>query len=132
MAITVDAGSGTSLEEQLCSQLREHIVTGKLAEGASLPSIRQLATDLAIHFNTVARAYRRLEIEGLLVIAHGRGVFVKRATARPAKPSRETKQELAQRLRQILVDARLTGLTAAQTEAFVLKEVAAFFEKEMK
>lgn len=130
--ITIDLRSSVPLEDQIRGQIRELIALGKLAEGESLPSTRQLAADLAIHFNTVARAYRRLETEGLLVIGRGRGVFVKSAPSRPKKAPRATREALSRRLRQILVDAHLIGMTATQTEQFVRAELDDFVTREKK
>jgi GntR family transcriptional regulator len=129
MQVTVDPRSPVSLDDQIRGQLRELIATGALKEGQPLPSVRQLAADLEVHFNTVARAYRRLEDEGLLAIGHGRGVFVKPAKARPAQPVRQAKETVAGRLRQVLVDARLLGLSAIQMRELVLEELEAFARK---
>ena len=125
--ITVDLQSSVPLEDQIRNELRELIATGALSEGDTLPSVRQLAADLAVHFNTVARAYRRLQDEGLLVIGRGRGVFVKAIATRPA---RSTRQNIVTSLRQVLVDARLTGLTDVQTRELVLRELDHFTRKE--
>jgi DNA-binding transcriptional regulator YhcF (GntR family) len=125
--IRIDLHSSTSLEEQLRSQIRELIVTGELAHGQALPSSRQLAADLAIHFNTVARAYRRLQDDGLLAIEHGRGVFVKRDAARVSHSGGDVRSELSGRLRQVFVDARLLGLSAAQMHELVTRELHSFF-----
>ncbi|HYI12038.1 MAG TPA: GntR family transcriptional regulator [Thermoanaerobaculia bacterium] len=132
MAITIDLRSTTPLEDQLRSQIRELIALGKLVEGECLPSVRQLAGDLAIHFNTVARAYRRLQDEGLLAIGRGRGVFVKELPSRRTQSVRQTRETLGGRLREIFVDARLIGLTAAQTREFVLDELEQFARKEKR
>lgn len=132
MLIRIDLQSSVALEDQVRAQVRELIAVGKLVEGQSLPSIRQLAADLAIHFNTVARAYRRLEDEGLLVIAHGRGVFVKAVPSRPALSARQTREALGSRLRQIFVDARLIGLSGVQTHDFVLGELERFARQETR
>jgi DNA-binding transcriptional regulator YhcF (GntR family) len=128
--IRIDLQSTTSLEDQLRSQIRELLVTGELTEGQALPSTRQLAADLAIHFNTVARAYRRLQDEGLLVIEQGRGVFVSGPPPRPKHSPRHVREELLGRLRQILVDARLLGLSATQMHDFVTSELDQFFPRE--
>jgi DNA-binding transcriptional regulator YhcF (GntR family) len=130
MILTVELQSSISLDDQIRNQLREMIAVGVLAEGQALPSVRQLASDLAVHFNTVARAYRRLQDEGLLVIGHGRGVFVKAVPRRVRVPAREARESLGGRLRQIFVDARLIGLTPVQTRDLVLGELEQFTRKE--
>jgi DNA-binding transcriptional regulator YhcF (GntR family) len=58
------------------------LVEGKLARGTPLPSVRRLAMELSVHFNTVAEAYRELAAEGWLHLQHGRGAVV---IARPAR-----------------------------------------------
>ena len=126
-------GERSILGCQPCAaQIRELIAVGKLTEGQILPSTRQLAADLAIHFNTVARAYRGLEGEGLLVIGQGRGVFVKALPSRPKLSTRETREALSSRLRQIFVEARLIGLSAVQTHDLVLGELEQFARKEKR
>lgn len=130
MTIRIDLQSATPLEDQIRGQIRELIAVGKLVEGQCLPSTRQLAADLSIHFNTVARAYRRLEDEGLLVIGQGRGVFVKAVPSRPRQPARAAKEALGSRLRQIFVDARLVGLSAIQMHDLVLAELDHFAREE--
>ena len=64
--ITVDLDLPVPIEEQLCRQLRAVIARGDVRPGDPLPSVRQLADELGIHWNTVARAYRRLENGRLL------------------------------------------------------------------
>lgn len=132
MQITADLHSSVSLDEQIRGQLRELIATGVLKEGQALPSVRQLAADLEVHFNTVARAYRRLEDEGLLSIGQGRGVFVKPVPSRPTQPVRQARESVAGRLRQVLVDARLLGLSAIQTREVVLEELERFARKRKR
>lgn len=130
MVIKVDLHSPASLDDQIRNQLRELIAVGALTEGQALPSVRQLAADLAVHFNTVARAYRRLQDEGLLAVGHGRGVFVRAVPSRAGLPDRETRHALAKRLREIFVDARLAGMSPKQTRDLVLREFDQFARQE--
>jgi GntR family transcriptional regulator len=69
--------SGVPVYLQLMEQLRHAVETGALREGDQLPTIRQVARDLVVNPNTVARAYRELEHEGILDLRHGTGAFVK-------------------------------------------------------
>ena len=62
--------------EQIKSGLRQMIAEGELPSGAKLPSVRDLAVQLAINPNTIARAYRELEAEGVIVSVQGKGCFV--------------------------------------------------------
>lgn len=76
MDIEVEFQSGIPLVEQIVQQLQTRIKDGDLATGDQLPTTRQLAVQLGINFNTVARAYRLLDQEGLISTQPGRGTFV--------------------------------------------------------
>ena len=68
--------SGTPLYLQLVEHLKHAIATGAIRAGEQLPSVRKMAEDLLINPNTVVRAYRDLESEGIVELRHGSGVFV--------------------------------------------------------
>lgn len=74
--ISPDYRSGASLHEQISSQFREMIFSGQLCENEKLPSVRETALRLAVNPNTVMRAYRDLENEGLILCIRGKGNFV--------------------------------------------------------
>lgn len=74
--IRIDPESQVPLYAQIVEQIKSHIAAGQLASGEQLPTIRQLATDLRINFNTVVRAYRELEREEMISTQRGRGTFV--------------------------------------------------------
>ncbi|MDH5607547.1 MAG: GntR family transcriptional regulator [Anaerolineae bacterium] len=61
---------------QLMEQIKHMIAAGELAPGDQLPTVRQLAADLRVNFNTVARAYRMLDEEEIISTQHGRGTFI--------------------------------------------------------
>ena len=69
--------SGTPLYIQLVERLKHSIATGAIRAGEQLPSVRKMAEDLLINPNTVVRAYRDLESEGIVELRHGLGVFVR-------------------------------------------------------
>lgn len=73
----IDVNSEIPLVHQITRAIRSKIVKNELKIGESLPSVRELGTQLEINFNTVAKAFRILEKEGLLEIRHGLGVRVK-------------------------------------------------------
>jgi GntR family transcriptional regulator len=90
--IRIDLDSPKPLEEQIVVALRRELARGSLRPGDELASARQLAGDLGVHWNTVARAYRRLAEEGLLAVRRGRGAVVRgplRASARATTNLRE-------------------------------------------
>ena len=130
--LVIDLQSPIPLEEQIRTRIRERIALGELREGDALPSSRQLARDLTVHWNTVARAYRRLQEEGLLVVGRGRGVVVGSSDRRPARPNSEAKRRLAEKLDSIFADSRLLGLSKGELRAFVLDELRRWSSKERR
>jgi GntR family transcriptional regulator len=73
----VNPSSGIPLYLQLMEQVKHAVETGALREGDRLPTIRKVAEDLVMNPNTVVRAYRELEHEGMLELKHGSGAFIK-------------------------------------------------------
>lgn len=76
MDIIISNASGKPIYDQIASQLRGLIVSGSLAEGTQLPSIRSLANDLRVSVITTKRAYADLEAQGLIETVQGKGTFV--------------------------------------------------------
>ncbi len=76
MTILIDNKSGEPIYNQIYTQIRNQIVSGKLGENEMLPSIRGLAKDLRISFLTTKRAYDELEKEGFLYTVQGKGCYV--------------------------------------------------------
>lgn len=72
----VNPKSKQPLYEQLVEQLRRQLILGGMEAGAAMPSVRQLATELGINPNTIQKAYRRMEEEGMIISVPGRGSFV--------------------------------------------------------
>jgi GntR family transcriptional regulator len=77
MVFRLPQSSGVPVYLQLMEQLRHAVETGALRVGDQLPTIRKVASDLVVNPNTVARAYRELEHEGLIELRHGSGAFIK-------------------------------------------------------
>ena len=75
--IRLNPSSGTPLYVQLVEHLKHSIEAGAITAGEQLPSVRRMAEELLINPNTVVRAYRDLEEEGILLLKHGSGVFVR-------------------------------------------------------
>lgn len=111
-AVRVDTTSQVPPYEQIRAQLAALIVTGRLAEGDRLPTVRQLATDLGLAPGTVARAYRELEAGELIRTRRGAGTRV----AAPIGPARPHAVQLATLARDFTSSARALG---ADTEAIL-------------
>jgi len=124
--LVVRLDSPVPLVEQIVAGLRSAIASGELRPGDALPTVRQLAADLGINLNTVARAYRTLEGHGLVTTRRGRGTEI--AAARDAV-GREP-PELARRLREVLADARLAGLDRAAVRRLVDDELDALWQED--
>jgi len=76
MQIEIDLESGVPIYMQLVDRIRQMVATGSLQPGQQLPTMRQLAADLRINYNTVGRAYLHLEQEGIISTQQGRGTYV--------------------------------------------------------
>src|SRR5271169_4149127 len=89
---SLDSQSGVPVYRQIIDQVQAGIATGALGPGHQLPTVRQVAVDLAINPNTVLRAYRELEIRGVLDTQQGTGTFIS---------DRKVKQDDAERDRKL-------------------------------
>jgi GntR family transcriptional regulator len=110
--IRIDLDSSEPAYRQISSQLRTLFVEGALVPGDALPPVRKLAMDLAVHFNTVAEAYRLLAEEGWLDVGHGRNARVVERTA--PKPSESNVETHRQKLRQLIAEMRASGVPASR------------------
>jgi DNA-binding transcriptional regulator YhcF (GntR family) len=92
--LKLDLRSGVPVYRQIIDQVRAGMAAGTLAAGDQLPTVRQLAVDLAINPNTVLRAYRELELGGTLETHQGTGTFI--SNKKIVKSSAERERQLAQ------------------------------------
>jgi len=76
MQFDLDFRSRQPIYIQIVERIRQQVARGDLQPGDQLPTVRQLAADLRVNFNTVARAYRLLDEAGLISTQHGRGTYV--------------------------------------------------------
>ncbi len=76
MDITIEFKSGIPIYEQIAYQVLELIEAGELKSGDQLPTTRELAVQLGVNFNTVARAYRMLDKDSVISTQHGRGTYI--------------------------------------------------------
>jgi GntR family transcriptional regulator len=108
--VRIDPRDRTPIYAQLERGLRAAIATGTLGPGAQLPTVRQLAVDLQVNANTVARVYAELERGGILETRRGVGSFVT-ATPKQAHPPREHDRRLRVFITRLLAEADASGLT---------------------
>ena len=118
MYITIDERDGRPLYQQLVDEIKTLIARGELAQGISLPPVRQVASDLGVNLNTVAFAYRRLQKEGLIRVRHGSGAVVISQTLGTNQEDR-----LRSQLRTALTQLVLAGLKQPEIKALINEEL---------
>lgn len=121
----LDPNSGVSFYVQLIQQVRQALMFGLLRPGDRLPTVKEVAAQVALNPNTVLRAYRDLEHDGLVISRPGLGTFV--AATIPAAIAHESYRSLRADLERCIGNARAQGLdegTIASLFAHVLRENA--------
>jgi len=117
----LDSGSGLSPYQQVVQQVRHALRLGLLREGDQLPKVKDVVAQLAINPNTVLKAYRELELSGLVEARQGSGTFVK---AGLGSTSPEVMAALRARLAVWVREAREAGLDAEDIDALVRSVLA--------
>jgi len=108
--VSIDAHDPTPIYAQLERGFRAAIATGRLHPGDQLPTVRQLAVDLQVNANTVARVYAELERAGVIETKRGVGSFIT-ATPAQAHPPREHERRMRAFVTRVLADADAAGFT---------------------
>jgi len=107
------------------NQVKHMIATGELQPGDQLPTVRQLAADLRVNFNTVARAYRLLDEESIISTQHGRGTYI----LEPASEERDRemrRNSLKRLIVHLLNEADSLGFTAEETRTLFETKINAW------
>ena len=112
MRIHLDHHSGEPIYRQIVESVKLLIARGELAEGAKLPSIRELASQLKINTRTVVKAYEKLAAAGLVVMQHGRGVFI--TAPQSILPVRERRKVLQEHAQRLMAEAARVGASPAE------------------
>jgi len=114
LPIEIDFRSGISITDQIVEQIYDHIVLGDLRTGEQLPTVRELAQQLKVNFNTVARAYRILDQAGIINTQHGRGTYIL-----PEVPANEAEKskEIDRLAREFLDQMKSKGFSLAEIQA---------------
>jgi GntR family transcriptional regulator len=116
MQFHLDQRSGLPMYLQIVQQVKEALRLGLLDVGDQLPTVREVVAELAINPNTVAKAYRELEHEGLVEAQQGRGTFV---SSTLIASSLEHHESLRRALQEWLVQAQRAGIDAESIRALV-------------
>jgi GntR family transcriptional regulator len=110
----LDNRSGVPVYRQLIDQVLVAIASGGLSSGDQLPTVRQLAVDLSINPNTVVRAYKELEIRGMLTTQQGTGTFI---TAKKVKSDEAQRQRrLSQMVAEFVARVSAEGYTVDEIQ----------------
>ncbi len=108
----LDTATGVPVYRQIIDQVTGGVASGALAPGDQLPTVRQVSVDLTINPNTVMRAYRELEIRGILETQQGTGTFISRQT--PKRAGAERQRQLSQLAADCIARAGAAGFTTEE------------------
>jgi GntR family transcriptional regulator len=126
--LTVDARSGVPIYLQIIEQIKRSVALGVLQAGEQLPTVKQLALDLTINPNTVAKAYRDLEREQVIETAPGRGSFVRPGGEGEAKSAASDVARSA--IEAAVREAKSLGLTRQATAELVRESIDRWMPEE--
>ncbi|HEV7765917.1 MAG TPA: GntR family transcriptional regulator [Thermoanaerobaculia bacterium] len=107
MMFRLDASSGVPFYRQIIDQVLLAVADGRLKPGTQLPTVRQLAVDLSVNLNTIAKAYREMEIRGIVQTQQGTGTFV---AARQGARSRERRKALQDLVDRLIANGEALGI----------------------
>ena len=120
MICQIETNNGIPIYEQICRQVKFAVANGSLLVGEHVPSVREMATRTAVNVNTVARAYRDLQGEGVLVSIRGTGLAI--AADAPEKCRRSRLEMVRERLRYVLREAMQNGVSSDEIHSLVHSE----------
>jgi len=119
--LQINPNSGVPVYRQVMDQIKYYVASGLLAPGAQLPSIRSLATSLAVNPTTVVKAYTELQHGGIVEMKQGKGAFV--AESAGALSEAQLRDALKQLARQLAVEAAQMGASAEMVMTVVQEEL---------
>lgn len=123
MFFRINPHNGLAIYDQIARQITFAVAGGVLKPGQLVPSVRELARELAINPNTIARAYRQLQDDRVLASVRGTGLEVATGAAERCRNAR--RKLIRERLRQVLVEARQSHLDRRELRELVEKELGA-------
>ncbi len=130
MFMHVDPSNGIAIYDQIVRQVKFAVASEALKPGNLVPSVREMARDLTVNPNTVARAYRELQADNVLQPLRGTGLEV---TAAAYKKCRDDRTALIKsRLRSVLEEARQSGLSADEVRTLTESELSRLESKKDK
>ncbi len=128
MLFHIDPQNGLAIYEQIARQVKFAVANGSLRSGHLAPSVRELARELAINPNTIARAYRQLQDDGVLEAVRGTGLEV--APGAAERCQQERLDMIRARLRLVLAEARQSQLDPDEIRGLVEAELSLLQQQE--
>lgn len=128
MHLHIEPNNGLAIYDQIVRQIKFAIAGGSLREGELAPGVRELARELTINPNTVARAYQQLQFEEILETARGTGMVVKKAAA--VRCRKERGELIQERLRSALLEAKKGGVATDELRTLLDKELRRLEKEE--
>ena len=123
MQLKIEPSSGVPVTRQIAEQIRTQCASGGLRSGDRLPSVRELARELAVNQNTILRAYEKLTADGLLERRHGAGTYV--SDDLPSGQLRVQRRALRDELGRLVRRAKLLGVENAELREMLDRALAA-------
>jgi GntR family transcriptional regulator len=130
MFVHVDPSNGIAIYDQIVRQVKFAVASEALKPGNLVPSVREMARDLTVNPNTVARAYRELQADNVLQPLRGTGLEVTTAAYKKCRDDRAAL--IRSRLRSVLEEARQSGLSAEEVRALTEGELSRLESKKDK
>ena len=121
--IQLDFRSGIPIYTQIMDQIKQQVVSGVLKPGDQLPTVRALAAELRVNFNTVARAYRLLDDTGVISTQHGRGTYILELPS-PEVLEGMRKKSFEILTEQYILDAARLGFSLQETGNAIRVQIA--------
>ena len=114
MLDSINIHSRVAVYVQIENEVQFAVASGKVKAGDRLPSFQQLAKRLGVNFNTVAKAYRDLDVMGYLYTRRGMGVFINKGVQ--AKCREQCRQRIIGRMHEVVAEAKAAGMTAPEVK----------------
>ena len=125
MFLNINPANGVAIYDQVVRQVKFAVAQGAVKPGNLVPSVREMARELAINPNTVARAYQQLQTDGVLEQVRGMGLEVAADAVKQCKSERQ--KMIQDRLRQAIVEAKQSGLDGDELRQIVEKQLASVY-----
>jgi GntR family transcriptional regulator len=122
MHIELDFRSGIPIYVQIVEQIKRLVDSGELKPGDQLPTVRQLATEVRVNFNTIARSYRLLDEAGFISTQHGRGTYIL-GPVENGNAEQLRRISLEELTRRFLKDAEMMGFSIEDISSMVKEQI---------